>query len=51
MYAGAVIVQTDRPINDMEKLALNTLTGINPNLSSGAGCLPPSAYFNRYIIS
>jgi predicted permease len=33
MYAGAIVVQTDRPAADMEKLALTTLTAINPNLS------------------
>jgi predicted permease len=33
MYAGAIVVQTDRPIAGMEKLALTTLAGINPNLT------------------
>jgi macrolide transport system ATP-binding/permease protein len=33
LYAGAIIVQTDRPMNDMEKLAQHTLSGINPNLT------------------
>ncbi len=33
MYAGAVVVQTARPMPDMEKLAYATLTGINPNLT------------------
>ena len=33
MYAGAMVVQTARPVPDMEKLALATLTAINPNLT------------------
>ncbi len=33
MYAGAIVVQTTRPMPDMEKFALTTLTGINPNLT------------------
>jgi predicted permease len=33
MYAGAIVVQTARPVPDMEKLALTTLTAINPNLT------------------
>jgi macrolide transport system ATP-binding/permease protein len=33
LYAGAIIIQTDRPMNDMEKLAQRTLSGINPNLT------------------
>jgi predicted permease len=33
LYAGAIVVQTDRPMNDMEKLAGSTLAGINPNLT------------------
>ena len=33
MYAGAIVVQTARPMADMERLALTTLTGINPNLT------------------
>jgi macrolide transport system ATP-binding/permease protein len=33
MYAGAIVVQTNRPMPDMEKLALDTLAGINPNLT------------------
>jgi ABC-type antimicrobial peptide transport system permease subunit len=33
LYAGAIVLQTDRPMNDMEKLARTTLAGINPNLS------------------
>jgi predicted permease len=33
MYAGTMVVQTARPVPDMEKLALATLTAINPNLA------------------
>lgn len=33
LYAGAIVLQTDRPMNDMEKLAQHTLSGINPNLT------------------
>ncbi|HET6219018.1 MAG TPA: ABC transporter permease, partial [Acidobacteriaceae bacterium] len=33
MYAGAIVVQTARPVPEMEKLALATLAGINPNLT------------------
>jgi len=33
MYAGAIVIQTDRPVPDMEKLAIATLTAINPNLA------------------
>jgi len=33
MYAGAVIVETSRPVNNMEQLAFNTLASINPNLT------------------
>jgi len=33
MYAGAIIVQAERPVNNMEKLALGTLASINPNLT------------------
>jgi len=33
LYAGALVIQTDRPMNDMEKLAQRTLSGINPNLT------------------
>ena len=33
LYAGAIVVETDRPMNDMETLARRTLAGINPNLS------------------
>jgi predicted permease len=33
LYAGAVVLQTDRPVNDMETLARRTLASINPNLT------------------
>ncbi len=33
LYAGALVVQTDHPVNDMEKLAQSTLSSINPNLT------------------
>ena len=33
MYAGALVVQTKRPVNNIEKLALDTLASINPNLT------------------
>ena len=33
MYAGAVVLKTDRPIDDMESMARETLSAINPNLS------------------
>lgn len=33
MYAGAIVIQSSRPMNDMEKLAQRTLSGINPNLT------------------
>ena len=33
LYAGAIVVQTDRPVNDMETLARRTLASINPNLT------------------
>jgi predicted permease len=33
MYAGALILQTQRPVADMEKLVSTTLAGINPNLT------------------
>src|SRR5215472_6335448 len=32
-YAGAIVVAADRAMNDMEKLAQRTLSGINPNLT------------------
>jgi len=33
MYAGAIVVQTSRPIGSFEKLAGDTLANINPNLT------------------
>ena len=33
MYAGAIVLQTNRPVPEMEELARKTLAGINPNLS------------------
>jgi predicted permease len=33
LYAGAMVLQTERPMNDMEKLAQTTLGNINPNLT------------------
>jgi len=33
LYAGAISIATDRPMNDMETLARRTLTAINPNLA------------------
>jgi len=33
MYAGAMVIETDHPMNDMEKLARGTLASINPNLT------------------
>jgi ABC-type antimicrobial peptide transport system permease subunit len=33
LFAGAVSIATDRPMNDMETLARRTLAGINPNLA------------------
>ena len=33
LYAGAVVIQTAHPMNDMEKLSQRTLSGINPNLT------------------
>ena len=33
LYAGAMVIQTDHPVNDMEKLASRTLSSINPNLT------------------
>lgn len=33
MYAGAIVVETDRPMPGMEELARKTLAEINPNLS------------------
>jgi predicted permease len=33
LYAGAIVIQTDRPMTDIESLARRTLATINPNLS------------------
>jgi len=33
LYAGAVVVETSRPVNNMEQLAFSTLASINPNLT------------------
>lgn len=33
LYLGALVIETERPINNMEKLARATLAGINPNLT------------------
>jgi macrolide transport system ATP-binding/permease protein len=33
LYAGAIVVQTARPMDNMEQLAMKTLANINPNLT------------------
>jgi macrolide transport system ATP-binding/permease protein len=33
LYAGAIVLQTDRPMDNMQSLARQTLAAINPNLS------------------
>ena len=33
LYAGALVIQTQRPVNNMEELARETLSEINPNLA------------------
>jgi ABC-type antimicrobial peptide transport system permease subunit len=33
LYAGALVIETDRPMPHMERLARNTLSSINPNLA------------------
>lgn len=33
LYAEAIVIQTDRPMNNMESIARQTLAAINPNLS------------------
>jgi macrolide transport system ATP-binding/permease protein len=33
LYAGAIVLETARPMTDMESLARRTLAGINPNLT------------------
>jgi predicted permease len=34
LYASAIVLQTDRPMSDMESLARKTLAAINPNLTA-----------------
>ncbi len=33
LYAGAIVVQTARPMDNMEQLAMKTLANINPNMT------------------
>jgi len=33
MYAGAIVVETRAQVNNMEQLAFNTLSSVNPNLT------------------
>jgi ABC-type antimicrobial peptide transport system permease subunit len=33
LYAGAIVLQTERPLNNMEKIVRTTLSSINPNLT------------------
>jgi macrolide transport system ATP-binding/permease protein len=33
LYAGAMVIETDHPMSDMEQLARKTLASINPNLT------------------
>jgi len=33
LYAGAIVIQTDRPVDNMDALAQKTLASINPNLT------------------
>jgi predicted permease len=33
LYAGTMVLKTERPIDDMEKITRKTLAGINPNLT------------------
>jgi len=33
LYAGAIVIETDRPMEEMEALTRKTLAGINPNLT------------------
>jgi predicted permease len=33
LYAGAIVLETDRPVGQMEEVARRTLAGINPNLT------------------
>jgi macrolide transport system ATP-binding/permease protein len=33
LYPGAIVLETERPMNDLEKLSRSTLSAINPNLT------------------
>ena len=33
LYAGAIVLETERPMNDLERLSRTTLSAINPNLT------------------
>jgi predicted permease len=33
LYAGTMVIETDRPMSEMEQIARKTLAGINPNLT------------------
>jgi macrolide transport system ATP-binding/permease protein len=33
LYLGSIVLETERPMDDMERLARTTLAGINPNLT------------------
>ncbi|SFS03681.1 duplicated orphan permease [Granulicella pectinivorans] len=33
LYAGAIVLQTSRPMSDLESISRHTLAGINPNLT------------------
>jgi macrolide transport system ATP-binding/permease protein len=44
LYAGAIVLETAQPMNDMESLARRTLAGINPNLA-----VVKSQTFNQQI--
>ena len=33
LYAGAIVIETERPMSDMQQMAQRTLAGINPNLT------------------
>jgi ABC-type antimicrobial peptide transport system permease subunit len=33
LYAGAIVIETERPMNELEKIAEKTLGSINPNLT------------------
>jgi len=34
LYAGAIVIETERPMSDMQQMAQRTLAGINPNLTA-----------------